>query len=164
MAAPDFNAFLDHYLEVAVAALGTPATDTTPAVPFGGKAFVQPGEEVAWDQCDCEGQAWSRLVRAQPVYGDRKANGKRCIVRWDVQLAIGSLRCVTGPTDRGTLPKAATITAEGHRYANDFAALLSAVECDPYTDTVLEAVALGPNGGCAGSEVRFNVRVGPCCD
>jgi hypothetical protein len=164
MPAPDLNSWLDHYLAVAVEALGTPATETTPAIPFMGKAFVQPGEQVAWDQCDCDGQAWVRLVRADPVYGTRKANGKRCVVRWDVQLAVGVLRCVTGPSDRGTLPKAATITTEGHRFADDFAALLAAVECDQYTDTLLEAVPLGPEGGCAGSEVRFTVRTEPCCD
>lgn len=154
MPAPNFQAYLDHYLALVAGSL----------VPAPGKTFVQPGEEVAWDQCDCNGQAWSRLVRAEPIYGTAKANGIPCVVRWDVQMAVGVLRCVSGPTDKGTLPKGETITAEGHQFAADIAALMQAIECDGYTYRLLEAVPLGPQGGCAGSEVRFLVRIAPCCD
>lgn len=154
MPAPDFAAYLDFYL----ALIGGVLTPTP------GKMFVQPGEEVAWDQCDCNGQAWSRLVNAVPVYGTSKANGIPCVVRWDVTLAVGVLRCVAGPTDKGTLPKGETITADGHQFAADIATLMQAIECDPGVYRVLEAVPLGPQGGCAGSEVRFLVRLAPCCD
>lgn len=152
MPAPDFNAYLDHYRDLV-------GTTLTP-----GKLFVQPGELVAWDQCDCNGQGWSRLVNATPVYGSPKANGIPCVVRWDITMAVGILRCVTGPTDKGTLPSGAQITSDGHRFASDLAALMQAVECDAFTFRLTEAVPLGPEGGCAGSEVRFIVRVGPCCD
>lgn len=154
MAAPDFNVYLDHYLAAASAAL----------TPTPGKTFVQPGEEVAWDQCDCDGQAWSRLVTAVPVYGERKANGKRCVVRWDVTFAVGVLRCVKVPNARGVLPTGPQITEDGHKFAADMLALMTMVECDQYVDSVLEAVPLGPQGSCAGSEVRFTVRVQPCCE
>jgi hypothetical protein len=152
--APNFAAYLDHYM----ALVGSSLTPTP------GKLFVQPGEQVAWDQCDCDGQGWSRLVRAEPVYGTSKANGQVCVIRWDVQFAVGVLRCVSGPTNKGALPSGAVITTEGHTFADDFAALMQAVECDQYVHRVLEAVPLGPEGGCAGSEVRFIVRLSPCCD
>ncbi|QGJ92696.1 hypothetical protein QDA04_gp26 [Microbacterium phage Megan] len=153
MAAPDFAAYLAHY----VALVGTALTPTP------GKLFIQPGEQVAWDQCDCDGQGWARLVSATPTYSTPKANGIPCVVRWDVQFAVGVLRCVAGPTNKGSLPTGAQITADGVRFAEDMLALMSAIECDQYVYRVLEAVPLGPQGGCAGSEVRFTVRVQPCC-
>ncbi|WKW87064.1 hypothetical protein SEA_NICOLE72_27 [Microbacterium phage Nicole72] len=154
MALPDFASFLTYYRDL----VGTALTPTP------GKLFVQPGEQVAWDQCDCDGQGWARLVRADPIYGQTKANGVPCIVRWEVQFAVGVLRCVTGPTDKGKLPSAATISSEGVVFANDMVALMSAIECDQYVKRMIEAVPLGPEGGCAGSEVRFVVHVQPCCD
>lgn len=153
MAAPDFATYLDHY----VAALSTALTPTP------GKVFVQPGEEVAWDQCDCDGQAWARIVNAVPVIGTRKANGVACVEWWDVTIAVGVLRCVKGPNERGKLPSAEQITADGHRFADDMVALMTMVECDQYVRQITTANPLGPQGGCAGSEVQFIVRMQPCC-
>lgn len=153
----DIRAILDYYLAVAVDALSTEEK------PYGGKAFVQPGGEVAWDECDCEGQVWSRLVTAQPVYGPSKANGKTCVVRWDLTLAVGVLKCAAGPTSRGKMPSAAQITEGGHTFADDLLAIMTAIECDETKYRMNDAVPLGPNGGCAGSEVRFIVRMTPCC-
>ena len=166
----DIRKLLNFYLALAVEALSVPADEEagTPAIPFTGKQFVQPGTEVAWDQCDCDGQIWSRMVRAEPIYDTPKANGIPCVVRWDVQLAVGVLRCVAQPTQgtngRVILPSGDQITDDGHRFADDILDLMTAIECDTSKYRVVEAVPLGPNGGCAGSEVRFIVRVTPCCD
>jgi hypothetical protein len=149
----DINGLLDHYLAVAVAAL-----DPTP-----GKVFVQPGGEVAWDQCDCDGQAWSRLLEVAPVVGSTKANGMPCgILYWNLQMAVGVLRCVAVVNDRGVAPAAAKITADGHKFGADAANLLQAVVCDPQTVAIVGVTPLGPLGGCAGSEVLFSVRVQAC--
>lgn len=157
MSKPDFVAYLDHYVSEVGRVL-----DPTP-----GKLFAQPGGEVAWDQCDCAGQGWARFVSAVPVYGDRKANGRRCVTRWDATFAVGVLRCVQSPTQKGQivrLPTGAQITEDGHTFARDLVALMGMVECDQYVDSMIEALPLGPDGGCAGSEVRFTVRVQPCCE
>lgn len=154
MPAPDFKQWLDHYRDLIEAAL----------TPTPGKVIVQPGGEVAWDQVDCEGQAWSRIVALAPVIGTRKANGVACVEWWDVTFAVGVIRCVKGPNQRGVLPNAAQITADGHRFADDLVALLTAIECDEYVRQIVTAIPLGPQGGGAGSEVQFIVRVQPCCD
>ena len=149
----DLNAWLDSYLAIGVGAL-TPAP---------GKTFVQPGGEVAWDQCDCDGQAWSRLLTASPVLGATLARGMPCgILAWDLQLAVGVLRCVHTVTDRGTFPTGVQITGNGHQFGADAANLLQAIVCAPYTRQVLGVSPLGPLGGCAGSEVLFVVRVPAC--
>lgn len=154
MAAPDFKVYLDHYVEQIKVSLD----------PVPGKVFVQPGDEVAWDQCDCDGQAWAKIVNVVPVLGTRKANGVACVEWWDVTFGVGVLRCVKGPNQRGVLPTGAQITADGHRFADDLVALMTMVECDPYVRQIVQATPLGPQGGCAGSEVQFIVRVQPCCD
>lgn len=148
----DLNYWLDSYLAIA-----------TGAVAPVGKSFVQPGGEVAWDQCDCDGQAWSRLLGIVPVLGQVKANGLPCgVLYWDLQLAVGVLRCVATVNDRGQFPTGPQITDDGHRFGTDAADLLQAVVCAPYTRTVVGVTPLGPLGGCAGSEVVFTVRVNAC--
>ena len=152
MSALDFKAYLDHYVDLLGEALD----------PVPGKVFVQPGDEVAWDQCDCDGQAWAKIVNVLPVVGTRKADGRVCVQWWDVTFAVGVLRCVAGPNQRGVLPNAKQITADGHRFADDLVALMGMVEGDSYVRQITQATPLGPQGGCAGSEVQFIVRVQPC--
>ncbi|QGJ95253.1 hypothetical protein QDA11_gp33 [Microbacterium phage Jayden] len=154
MAAPDFKVYLDHYRDLIAAALD----------PVPGKVFVQPGAEVAWDQEKCDGQAWSRIVTLTPVLGTRKANGVACVEWWDVTFAVGVLRCVANVNQRGKLPTAEQITADGHEFADDLVALLTAIECDQYVRQIVTATPIGPQGNAAGSEVQFIVRVQPCCE
>ena len=154
MAAPDFKVYLDHYLDLIAAKL----------TPVPAKVFVQPGGEVAWDQEKCDGQAWSRIVSLAPVIGTRKANGVACIEWWDVTFAVGVLRCVANVNNRGKVPTAAQITADGHEFADDLVTLLTAIECDEYVRQVTGVTPLGPQGNMAGSEVQFIVRVQPCCE
>lgn len=155
MPTPDLKPYAEHFLGW---------LDTlTRGVPVS--VIIQPGQEVAWDFCagDCGGMGYVRIVQAVPVYGDRKANGKRCVVRWDVTWAVGVLRCVAGVDDRGHSPAPVSIMADGLIFLDDFAELMAAAECDPFVDTVVQGVPLGPQGGCAGGEVLFNTRLAPCC-
>uniref|UniRef100_A0AAU7J891 Tail terminator n=1 Tax=Microbacterium phage Sunny TaxID=3144828 RepID=A0AAU7J891_9VIRU len=152
MPGPDFTASLTHYREAITGAL----------TPTPGRIFSQPGGEVAWDQCDCDGQAWSRIVSLTPVIGTRKANGIACVEWWDVTFAVGVLRCVQGPTQRGNPPSATAVTADAERFATDLLALMAVIENDPYVRQITQATPLGPQGGCAGSEVQFIVRLEPC--
>ena len=154
---PDITALLSYYLQVTTGALGTETN------PYKGKSFIQPGGQVAWDECDCDGQAWSRFVQATPIYDTPKANGIPCVVRWDVTLAVGVLKCAAGPTVRGVLPTAEQISAGGVTFGDDLTMLMHAIECDPMTYRMTGATPLGPEGGCAGSEVQFVVRMAPCC-
>ncbi|QGJ89444.1 hypothetical protein PBI_SMARTIES_40 [Microbacterium phage Smarties] len=154
MPAPDLKVYLHHYRDLIEATLD----------PVPGKVFVQPGSEVAWDQEKCEGQAWSRVVGMTPVLGTRKANGVACVEWWDVTFAVGVLRCVANLTNRGKVPTAAQITADGDQFADDLVALLTAIECDQYVRQLVAANPAGPQGNAAGSEVQFIVRVQPCCD
>ncbi|QDF19046.1 hypothetical protein SEA_BUSEPHILIS_31 [Microbacterium phage Busephilis] len=154
MPAPDFKVYLHHYRDLAEAALNPTPT----------RVFVQPGAEVAWDQEKCDGQAWSRLVSMTPVLGTRKANGVACVEWWDVTFAVGVLRCVANLDNRGRIPTAEQITADGDQFADDLVALLTAVECDQYVRQLVGVQPAGPQGNAAGSEVQFIVRVQPCCD
>ncbi|AWY06040.1 hypothetical protein SEA_ROBSFEET_33 [Microbacterium phage RobsFeet] len=154
MPAPDFKVYLDYYRDLMSATLD----------PVPGKVFVQPGAEVAWDQEKCDGQAWSRIVSMTPVLGTRKANGQACVQWWDVTFAVGVLRCVANLTNRGKVPTADQITADGHQFADDLVAILTAIECDQYVRELTGVFPAGPQGNAAGSEVQFIVRVQPCCD
>lgn len=153
---PDFTALLDYYKGVVVAALGTEEQ------PYGGTSFIQPGGVVAWDSCDCQGQAWSRFVQAVPIYDTPKANGIPCVVRWDVTLAIGVIKCASSVQGR-VMPTAEQINDGGVVFGDDLTMLMHAIECDPKKYRLVSAAPLGPEGGCAGSEVQFIVRVAPCC-
>lgn len=153
MAAPNLSGFLDHYLAIAAAAL----------TPVPGKQFVLAGGEVPWDQCDCNGQVWSRIVNVQPIFGTSRANGQPCaVLRWEVTLAVGVIRCVAVPSQNGTLPTGVKMTADGHQAADDLANLMQAVLCDPLTSSVNSGQPVGPGGGCAGSEVEFLVKLNAC--
>jgi hypothetical protein len=154
--APKVKEWLHHYLDAAVAALD----------PVPTKQFILAGGEVPWDQCDCNGQVWARVVSLNPVLGPTKANGQPCVVQhWDLTMAIGVIRCVAVPSDSGKLPTGPRMTQDGDKAADDLARLVQAVVCDPLTSTIQGGVPLGAQGGCAGSEVTFGVRIKPCgCD
>ena len=153
---PKVKEWLHHYLDAAVAALD----------PVPTKQFILAGGEVPWDQCDCNGQVWARVVSLNPVLGPTKANGQPCVVQhWDLTMAIGVIRCVAVPSDSGKLPTGPRMTQDGDKAADDLARLVQAVVCDPLTSTIQGGVPLGAQGGCAGSEVTFGVRIKPCgCD
>lgn len=156
MTAPNVSGLLDHYLAVGVAALD----------PVPGKQFVLAGAEPPWDQCDCDGQVWVRLVQIVPAIGVRKANGQPCnVLHWETTLAIGVIRCVAQPATSGKLPSGAKMTLDGHQFAADIANLTQAIVCDPLTAGSVIAGPIGPQGTCAGSEVAFAVRLKACeCD
>lgn len=123
----------------------------------------QPGAEVAWDGC-CDGQLWGRVVTispggVQPI----KANGLPCgIGHWDVTLALGIIRCVGVVNDKGKPPTAERITNDGAQMLADLAALQEVITCLGFTRTVVAWTPVGPQGGCAGGEWTFTVRLGGC--
>lgn len=122
----------------------------------------QPGEEVAWDEC-CDGQLWGRVVSVDPGPIQPKANGLPCgIPWWSVTLGLGILRCVAVVNDKGTPPSAAKITEDGAQMLADLATLQEVVACTGKTATVVSWTPLGPQGGCAGGEWVFTVRIMAC--
>jgi hypothetical protein len=134
----------------------------TPVPSF--QIVLQPGEEVAWDEC-CDGMLYVKVINVTPVQGNTKANGMPCgILAWSVQFGIGVLRCVATIDDRGNPPGAVKINADGAQFSKDMSNLLASVVCLGEA-TINEAVPLGPQGTCAGSEVRFTLRLPVCgCD
>lgn len=148
----NLGSWMDYYLTVAMAGLE----------PAPARQIIQPGTEVAWDEC-CDGMGWVRLLNVQPTPTATKANGMPCGIQWwNIQLAAGVLRCVDVVDDRGVAPTAEQITADGHEFALDASNLLQAIVCDRYTYQVSGVTPVGPQGGCAGSEVQFIVRVPAC--
>lgn len=130
-----------------------------------GRAFVQPGFEVAWDDC-CDGQVWVRLVAVSPTPGltVQKASGSPCGPEWlDVTAAVGVVRCVHVVDDDGHAPTPAALTADALRMTADQAALLDAVACCIQPRQIVRWDPLGPSGGCAGGEWVFVARW-PGCD
>lgn len=153
---------VDDYLGPLVAEYAALAAGALSPAP-GRLIVIQPGAEVAWDQCDCDGQAWARIITVTTPEMRVKASGLPCGVSWwNVLMAVGVLRCVSPMADDGEPPSAAAVSADGGRFTADLSNLLQAVGCAPRTQSIVEGVPLGPQGGCAGSEVRFMVRVPVC--
>lgn len=137
--------------------------------PVPAKQIIQPGLEVAWDSCqdpDC-GMGWARIVEVTPISAPKArvlANGARCgITGWRVLIGVGVLRCVAGLTKQNKLPSAAAISADGGQFARDMAVLVQVLSCDDYVKEFINALPLGPEGGCAGSEVVVAIEIN-CTD
>lgn len=150
--ATDLAEVLQHYLD----------SITPTLTPVTSRNFIQPGEEVAWDEC-CNGQLWIRVVGLEPQMSTVKGNGQPCgVLWWDALLAVGVIRCVHVVDDRGVAPTAAELTEDALQMVADLTAIQQAIICDPITTRMMAWVPLGPQGGCAGGEQRFVVRLAPC--
>lgn len=116
------------------------------------RAFVAPGEEVAWD---CE-QVWVRVVGIAPRYSQtRQATATVCgPVGWTVRVGVGAIRCVAGMNDQGTPPNSAQVNADGASMTQDMLELMKAIECcdQPAPLQIDQWLPLGPAGGYAGGE------------
>jgi hypothetical protein len=137
--------------------------------PVPAKLIVQPGLEVAWDSCkdpDC-GMGWVRIVEITPLVAPRQrvlANGARCgVTGWDVKLGVGVIRCIATLDAKGRPPSATRISDDGGQFARDMAVLIQVLTCDDNTKAFVNALPLGPEGGCAGSEVIISVEIA-CVD
>lgn len=154
MAVDQIGPVMSEYIDAAVKAL--------PVKP-GRVIKYQPGEEVAWDSCCDGGQLHARVVTIQPGPTVAKANGLPCgIPHWDVTIGMGLLRCVAVVNDKGKAPSAAVITSEGEQMLNDLAVLQEVITCLGKTRQVVAWTPQGPQGGCAGGEWTFIVRLQAC--
>lgn len=150
---------LKRYVDAAVAALN----------PTPGRIIeVAPGAEVAWDQCDCNGQIWSRVIDMTPHLSSeiRGVAGPKCGVDyWIVQVALGVIRCAASMDEDGTPPSAREVSADGYQMLADMQVLQQVVLCSPDTWQVRQWTPSGPLGGCHGGEFVFTIRVNTCgCD
>jgi hypothetical protein len=84
------------------------------------------------------------------------------IMGWEVTLALGIIRCVEVQNDNGVPPSGAAISADGYVMLDDLAAIQEAIICNENTYRPGTWFPLGPQGGCAGGEWHFTVRIQPC--
>lgn len=142
-------------LECAAAGLTRPA----------GRVALYPGGEVAWDQCDCDGQLWVRLTEMERA-GDGDRNGTPCgPLLWKATLGVGVIRCVGTLDDQGNSPPTNRLNMDTLQMTQDMSDLAVAMTCclSPQLEEsrlqMLTWNPLGPQGGCAGGEWVFTVLV-----
>lgn len=151
----DLAAIIEEYVTAAEAAL----TPTPQRI-----IRLQPGETATWDS-PCGGQMWARIASITSGPNQAKANGVPCSIPWFVvTLALGVIRCIAVVSDDAVAPDAATITREGGEMLADLEALREVVLCSDRTtgDVLPSWTPLGPQGGAAGGEWTFSVRIGTC--
>lgn len=125
------------------------------------RILLQPGAEVAWDEC-CGGQLWGRVVRVSGRTKPGSGFNACAILFWEVVLAVGVIRCVAVSAEDGTAPSDEAITADAWQFLSDLAAIQEALACRVDLAGVGDFTPLGPQGGCAGGEWQFTVRVPVC--
>lgn len=146
--------------------------DSPNALP--GRTFIQPGLDVAWDDC-CEGggQLWVRVISTfptgQPFPSTLPASRSKC--DWPlmaVNVGVGIIRCSPGPDNQGRAPSGQALSENALVLLQDRAYLEAAVRCCWPTVTNVQALTnatwapLGPNGGCAGGEWTATLALATC--
>lgn len=135
---------------------------------------VIPGEEVAWDSCHC-GQLSVHVLRAfpsdhfpipktDPPFSNCQA--QQTVVEYVVTI----LRCVPVQDDAGIPPPAAKLTEAAQVDFMDRWAVMRGVMCcfDQFDVSsapmrlINEQLAVGNQGGCAGSELHVFVGFNNC--
>lgn len=140
------------------------------------RAFVAPGAEIAWDDCEC-GQLTVHVLRAFPsdTFPILKQTGPftRCKPRLTVaEFVITILRCVSIQDDEGRAPSAADLHADGLTDQRDRAAVRRGAICclqadDPRRQLnylMQDQLAVGADGHCMGSELHLFVGLPNCQD
>ena len=120
------------------------------------RAFVAPGQEVAWD-CD---QVWVRVLTVEPRYPTSSnvrgaTQAPNCGPNaWDVSIGVGAIRCVAVMDDQGSPPSSEVVTENGHEMTRDMLELLVAIQCCalPVPLRIGSWAPQGPMGGYAGGE------------
>jgi hypothetical protein len=139
--------------------------------PPAGRAALYPGGQVAWDQCDCDGQVWVRLISLVPSGGPISERGRNLttpcgVLMWTATLGVGVVRCVTSLDSQGNPPTAAELTADTVQMTADLADLAAALQCCLAEQvnklTMVRWDPLGPDGGCAGGEWQVTVLMSNC--
>lgn len=164
-----------HMLECAALQLGAFSPD---------RACVVPGQEVAWDNC-CSGSDGGQLtVNVARVYPSHnfpdidQGRPNNCIAPYMVvQYGVTILRCSPTQDDRGNPPPCEALSANAELTIRDLETVRIGVACcllDEEALTTLvgqpavwmfgDVVTLGPEGGCAGSQLIVFVGMPPCYD
>jgi hypothetical protein len=138
------------------------------------RACVVPGSNVAWDQCDC-GQLAVVVTRSFPsVTFPQEASAAatasfagNCVPLVVAEITISLVRCVPGPTDAGDPPSCEALSEAARLQEIDAHAVRTAVQCHlvaeetehrRITNFVIRGQQrVGPEGGCAGSELLVTV-------
>lgn len=122
-----------------------------------------PGARPTWDQCDCDGQIWGRIVSMIPGATQARGTAAPCgIIHWTVTLAVGIIRCIHTVDDNGNIPTPEEIDADGQQMLDDLAALEEAIKCDEDVLTMVSWVPHLQQGGCSGGEWTFTIRLMNC--
>lgn len=143
----------------------TAIADALPVKP--ARQVISPGLP-AWDDCGCDdepGQLALRVTGVNPVW-PRNGQGNCEPAMWSISLAISLLQCVATVDDQGNAPSSDMITADGIEMYTAMQLLLSAIVCNVAPLDVIDGdttigswTPLDPQGGCAGGEWSFTVRV-----
>ena len=132
-----------------------------------GRAFIQPGAEVSWDDC-CQGggQLSIRLISLVPA--GTAAISPCPPAGWTATVGLSLIRCVAGLDDAGRVPTAEQLSADGADVLADMTALERALNCRVRELDSVERMSIiqwlpqGPEGGCAGGEWQFMISVLSC--
>lgn len=156
-----FSQILERALACADAALSPPVA----------RAALYPGGQVAWDNCDCGGQVWVRLISLVPSGNPINNQGRNLttpcgVLMWTATIGVGVLRCAATVDDVGNAPTAAQLTADTVQMTTDLADLSAALQCcvAPQLNklSMVRWDPLGPDGGCVGGEWQVTALVDNC--
>jgi hypothetical protein len=135
-----------------------------------GKAFLNPGLEIPWDNC-CEdqGQLWVRVLQMYPSRSfpapDQTAASCNPMF-WTAQLGVGTLRCAHTVNDHNEFPTQCEMTSDALQMTRDAALLETAIRCcwaPPMEKFLIERwVPLSTEGGCMGGEWTVFVALPSC--
>lgn len=112
---------------------------------------------VTWDG-GCDGQLWTRIVGVAAISGE--ASSQQCGVPfWTVTLGLGIIRRISVVSSNGVPPYAEDITEDALTQAEDIRILKDSILSLDTTRTLVSWVPLQQQGGFAGGEWTFTVRV-----
>ena len=134
--------------------------------PVDSIVTVAPGVAPAWDN-SCS-QIYSRFVSMVPATGDQRGVQAPCgVLFWVVTAAIAVTRCVGTPSAEGgriKLPTPDRVSSDGFDMLADLATLEDVIKCDERVRSIVQAVPLPEQGGLAGVEWSFTLRIDNCND
>ena len=163
-AAGEFLLVAQELLDCAETALGTTAAGIPPRV------CLYPGAEPTWDACDC-GMLAIHVPRnyLSASFPDVKVRPpfrpKECQIPFTVvEYVVTVLRCVPGNDDSGRPPSCDRLNASMATQLDDRQAVLWGVQCclDSRLHMIGDQLAVGEQGGCAGSELHVFVAFANC--
>lgn len=129
------------------------------------RSFVTIGQPV-WDNC-CDGQLAVIVDRiyVAGVYPASDAQPITCTSQIAGEFTLQLIRCVPTMTEGGDPPTAAALSASAQNiYADMYIAYRSVICClaqykKQRLFTMRDARTIGPQGGCAGFEVKFSIQL-----